>query len=108
MRGNNDTSVIRAMAAGGVPGGGENPMLSDRNRAPYESLDMRGVIGQIAYIKGIVSSPYKRTSVRGCNPRNILSEYGSEERGKSFDAVFTILLWMLRYRSRECFSKREK
>ena len=37
MRGNNDTSVIRAMAAGGVPGGGENPMLSDRNRPPYES-----------------------------------------------------------------------
>ena len=35
--GNNDTSVIEAMAAGGVPGGGENPMLSDRNRAPYES-----------------------------------------------------------------------
>ena len=49
MWGNNDTSVIEAMAAGGVPGGGENPMLSDRNRAPYESLDMRDVRGQIAY-----------------------------------------------------------
>ena len=64
MRGNNDTSVIRAMAAGGVPGGGESPMLSDRSRAPYESRNMRGVRGQIAYIKGFVSPPYKRTSVR--------------------------------------------
>ena len=64
MWGNNDTSVIRAMAAGGVPGGGENPMLSDRNRAPYESRNMRGVRGQISHIKGFVSSPYKRTSVR--------------------------------------------
>ena len=27
-------------------------------------------------------------------------------RGKSFDAVFTFLLWMLRYRSRESFSVR--
>ena len=69
---------------------------------------MRGVRGQIAHIEEIANPPYKRTSVRGCNPRNILSEYGSEERGKSFDAVFTILLWMLRYRSRESFSKSEK
>ena len=65
MWGNNDTSVIEAMAAGGVPGGGENPMLSDRNRAPYESRNMRGVRGQIAHIKGLANSPYKRTSVRG-------------------------------------------
>ena len=64
MWGNNDTFVIKAMAAGGVPGGGENPMLSERSRAPYESRNMRGVREQIAYIKGIASSPYKRTSVR--------------------------------------------
>ena len=58
------------------------------------------------YTRNCKSSVQAYICTENFNPRNILSEYGSEERGKSFDAVFTILLWMLRYRSRRKFSAR--